>query len=241
MRACSGCRKRKIKCDSATTNIWPCSACTRLKLVCVPPAIGQDGDFNTYDQAEEVAQPVSAVNSIQSPVADVAHQTNHHLQQQPLPYFASSSYPLESMRGYAEDPRLAHPQPYLGGSSQDQQRLYHHDSSLPLGFPTAHGYQQSQQHLPPASTLFPVPLTQNASGGANPESYLQHEQSTAEDLSNALGELKIDESGIGMNPVLSCARTVALGIFLLKKEKKILFQVNIHLVFGAFFSWSCGC
>src|SRR5882672_4521759 len=43
MRACNGCRKRKIKCDAATTNTWPCSACLRLKLVCVPPAIGQDG------------------------------------------------------------------------------------------------------------------------------------------------------------------------------------------------------
>ena len=39
MRACEGCRKRKIKCDAATTNSWPCAACVRLKLTCVPPTV----------------------------------------------------------------------------------------------------------------------------------------------------------------------------------------------------------
>ena len=47
MRACEGCRRRKIRCDSATTNTWPCAACQRLKLHCVPPAGGVDGDFGT--------------------------------------------------------------------------------------------------------------------------------------------------------------------------------------------------
>lgn len=45
MRACEGCRRRKIRCDSATTNTWPCAACVRLKLHCVPPVGGIDGDF----------------------------------------------------------------------------------------------------------------------------------------------------------------------------------------------------
>ncbi|KAL3958407.1 hypothetical protein ACCO45_006569 [Purpureocillium lilacinum] len=49
MRACEGCRRRKIKCDAATTNTWPCSACIRLKLHCVRPN-GYDGsDTTTYD------------------------------------------------------------------------------------------------------------------------------------------------------------------------------------------------
>jgi hypothetical protein len=39
MRACEGCRRRKIKCDAATTNAWPCAACIRLKLNCVPPIV----------------------------------------------------------------------------------------------------------------------------------------------------------------------------------------------------------
>lgn len=43
MRACEGCRRRKIKCDAATTNTWPCSACIRLKLHCVRPNGQYDG------------------------------------------------------------------------------------------------------------------------------------------------------------------------------------------------------
>ena len=39
MRACEGCRKRKIKCDAATTNSWPCASCVRLKQSCVPPSV----------------------------------------------------------------------------------------------------------------------------------------------------------------------------------------------------------
>ena len=39
MRACEGCRRRKIKCDAATTNSWPCAACVRLKLGCIPPTV----------------------------------------------------------------------------------------------------------------------------------------------------------------------------------------------------------
>ena len=44
-RACDGCRKRKIKCDGALQNgPWPCGACTRLKLKCVPPTLDADDE-----------------------------------------------------------------------------------------------------------------------------------------------------------------------------------------------------
>lgn len=45
MRACDGCRKRKIRCDGALQNgPWPCGACVRLKLKCVPPTLDPDDD-----------------------------------------------------------------------------------------------------------------------------------------------------------------------------------------------------
>lgn len=45
MRACDGCRKRKIRCDGALQNgPWPCGACVRLKLKCIPPTLDQDDD-----------------------------------------------------------------------------------------------------------------------------------------------------------------------------------------------------
>lgn len=49
MRACEGCRRRKIKCDAATTNTWPCAACVRLKLPCSPPTMGFDGNDAVTD------------------------------------------------------------------------------------------------------------------------------------------------------------------------------------------------
>lgn len=55
MRACEGCRKRKIKCDAATTNSWPCAACKRLKLTCVPPLGGIDGEI--VDGTEDAPLP----------------------------------------------------------------------------------------------------------------------------------------------------------------------------------------
>ncbi|KAG7102877.1 hypothetical protein HYQ44_016965 [Verticillium longisporum] len=53
MRACEGCRRRKIKCDAATTNTWPCSACIRLRLHCVRPNGQYDGtsDSGAYDSS----------------------------------------------------------------------------------------------------------------------------------------------------------------------------------------------
>nr|POF07874.1 cutinase transcription factor 1 alpha [Quercus suber] len=43
MRACDGCRRRKIRCDGALQNgPWPCGACARLKLECVPPTLDPD-------------------------------------------------------------------------------------------------------------------------------------------------------------------------------------------------------
>lgn len=53
MRACDGCRKRKIRCDGALQNgPWPCGACVRLKLKCIPPTLSDaDDDESTPDSA----------------------------------------------------------------------------------------------------------------------------------------------------------------------------------------------
>ena len=52
MRACDGCRKRKIRCDGALQNgPWPCGACVRLKLKCVPPTLDADDELPTPDGA----------------------------------------------------------------------------------------------------------------------------------------------------------------------------------------------
>ncbi|KID70489.1 Transcription factor, fungi, partial [Metarhizium hybridum] len=79
MRACEGCRKRKIKCDAATTNTWPCSACIRLKLHCVRPNGYEGSDTTTtYDtildpsaQFQQMSLPGQAGHDSSKPIPDV--------------------------------------------------------------------------------------------------------------------------------------------------------------------------
>src|ERR1700712_1670399 len=69
MRACEGCRRRKIKCDAATTNTWPCAACTRLKLTCVPPTVSYEKEstspgVHTFELQGGDMFPISPVSGI---------------------------------------------------------------------------------------------------------------------------------------------------------------------------------
>lgn len=176
MRACNGCRKRKIKCDAATTNAWPCSACTRLKLVCVPPTIGQEGESSGRNSEAYGPHSVDTFNA-------------------PDPPQSLSSYAM--------------PQPYRGGAPHGQAIPQYNDGIgafshyAPATIPTqpglfhprppqetlSHDSYQSQQ-------LFSVPQAQ-AVGTTERIDYGDNEHSTAENLSEVLGELKIDETGIG--------------------------------------------
>ncbi|PGH18510.1 hypothetical protein AJ80_04480 [Polytolypa hystricis UAMH7299] len=180
MRACNGCRKRKIRCDSASTNTWPCSACTRLKLVCVPPAIGQDADLSSYGQAPEPnkqqAHPIGPPNldpmipnTSQSPLSGI-----------------TTSDPLGGV-GYSDDPRLYQMQSYLA-HSQDPRGLYPDVHSSHLG--------TIQHSLPHPTTVFPTPPSQQSIANVDTGSSPGHDQSTADGLSDALGELRIDETGV---------------------------------------------
>ncbi|BCS21388.1 uncharacterized protein APUU_21820S [Aspergillus puulaauensis] len=172
MRACNGCRKRKIKCDAATTNTWPCSACTRLKLVCVPPAIGQDGDFSSGQGPE--GYPPNSLDTLNAP------ESSHSL----------SSYAI--------------PQPYRDGVSPHGQTIPHYNDgvgSFPSYAPDPVSSQSSlYENRPPHSSyhpqqMFPVPHAQTI-GTTEGVDLGDHEHSTAENLSEVLGELKIDETGI---------------------------------------------
>lgn len=167
MRACSGCRKRKIKCDAATTNTWPCSACTRLKLVCVPPPIGQDGE--SAGQGVE-SDPTSSVGT--SGVLDPSPQ----------------NFPMPQSFRESGRPAVGSISPYNDGIGTFQQ------------FPQTHHSQPSVYSTPPHQTYQPqvFPGSQAQSLGTSDNDFLvENDQSTAENLSEVLGELKIDETGIG--------------------------------------------
>ncbi|RAL07481.1 Zn(II)2Cys6 transcription factor [Aspergillus homomorphus CBS 101889] len=176
MRACNGCRKRKIKCDAATTNTWPCSACTRLKLVCVPPTVGQDNDYFAGPSIEpNPAGSLTTSNAPESSASSFAvsqgfrdngqHTAGHiHSYNDDLSVYAQFAQPAPSQAGT-----------YDLRSSHIPVSVSHHAYQQPPGFTDEHA--------------------QNF-GAADRDVFSEHDPSTAENLSEVLGELRIDESGI---------------------------------------------
>jgi hypothetical protein len=164
-----------------------------LKLVCIPPTIGQEGDFGSQDQGPDTSQPLTgALHVLQHVVTqpEIVRHANPPLQPHHS-YLTTTNYSVNNMRGYADDPRLAHPQPYIGSTTQDQRGLYVHDSSLQMGMPSNQAFQHPQ---PPVSNMYSIPPVQASSHMGSEDHY---EQSTAKELSEALGELRIDETGVG--------------------------------------------
>lgn len=174
MRACNGCRKRKIKCDAATTNTWPCSACNRLRLVCVPPTIGQDGEFGPDGQSYE------SVEAGPSATAETSHPTFPA----PPTYRDTNQPTMGSMPSY--DGMNMYSQFVPAPASQPA--MYNDLRSPPIVMPQT--YQQS--------SVFSRPPPSSLGAASDHGVYAESEQSTAENLSDVLGELKIDETGIGM-------------------------------------------
>ncbi|PGH13113.1 hypothetical protein AJ79_03820 [Helicocarpus griseus UAMH5409] len=186
MRACNGCRKRKIKCDAATTNTWPCSACTRLKLVCIPPTIGQDGDYSSHGQIPESSQQPPSLNVLRPTGLDI---TGHNIPHQSHLIDRTHHQPMGSVRGYNDDSRLYQAQPYLG-QVQNPGHMYQGITPphlVPLQHPQVYQHPPSQYSTSPSQPLVP---------SLDTSAYAKSEHSNADDLTDALGDLKIDEAGI---------------------------------------------
>jgi hypothetical protein len=183
MRACEGCRRRKIKCDAASTNTWPCSACTRLKLHCIPPTGGNDqeyaGSASLTDSEELVEYSIPQSHGMNA----MHSQPRSSHQYTVLPTISTT----ESISQYA---RLNIPY-QLGSYSYSpdgfrDQYLVQDQAPFPTSNPMIQQSHAYYQHQPPA----PVRHDSTVSSSGT-------EHSAAEELSEALGDLKIAEIGIG--------------------------------------------
>lgn len=185
MRACEGCRRRKIKCDAATTNTWPCSACIRLKLHCVPPTVNYDRDF-----------PVGSQNNFEQERGDFEGTNNDEEYQQHL-----------AMQQHLAAQQQKHGQSMYqqGVSYSDGVNMYQPmQQTMPYVDP-----QQSHQGMPYGTmqpvvsgldaqypqAMYPTPPIHQAPA-ESPESY-NTEQYGQQDLADLLGELKMNEAGTG--------------------------------------------
>jgi hypothetical protein len=189
MRACEGCRRRKIKCDAATTNAWPCAACIRLKLNCVPPTVSYDKDFNgsqgfELDSKLDYASPDEHSQHDYQPHQQMAHGMHHQMA-------PTISTPVSAM--YQTSPYA---------NQQSQESLQYQSMSQPqvvqqtMSYAAPQAYSQSSAP-PPAMTMTP------------PESEPSWRSDSVSNITDALGELKIDHTAIGEQEAEACRDTNA--------------------------------
>lgn len=186
MRACEGCRKRKIKCDAATTNTWPCSACIRLKLQCVPPTVSYDRDFSStgqhYPEPERVNYDAGSSDDDYHNQVQQQHMNGTSKNIPPI-YSQQPSY--SNAVGVFQSGHYGEPHP-----NHNQQHMQYSHLQTPVSIMDQHP-QYSPQHVFPGAPL-PQPM-----GPESPESYEQ-DQYGQQNLADLLGELRMNEAGTGM-------------------------------------------
>ncbi|KAI9740988.1 MAG: hypothetical protein M1834_002699 [Cirrosporium novae-zelandiae] len=185
MRACEGCRRRKIKCDAATTNTWPCSACTRLKLTCVPPTIKYEHD-NAIGQQQHIDN--NSTKNLQNHT-----ESNEHSRQVPVQsHFVTESRPPQGLSTppVTYGPGIPDYQPtHYAGTSNNQNSVYPDLHTSHMNMHTTPYTNQPLYQPPPPQPIQP-------SSGGEVDGYYHQDSSTASTLSDVLGELKIDETGV---------------------------------------------
>lgn len=205
MRACEGCRRRKIKCDSATTNTWPCGSCTRLKLACVPPTLNFEQDASqpgmiAFDMDHHDDYPTIPIGHISD------YAARQHFATTAAAYPPTmASVPMQQHMGYATNMPMF-----------QQQYMNHGAPSLPLQYmPMNPAMLQTQnisqpqliQHnlpqppiTPQTDTYYndvkpPPPAKDGAWLSPSLTSPSISSSSLADGLSEAMGDLKISLTG----------------------------------------------
>ena len=184
MRACEGCRRRKIKCDAATTNAWPCAACVRLKLQCVPPTVNYNRPHTQPGHVTGLEGVLDFDNSGSSGEEDYGQgsmvQNVYQLGSGPE-MIGSSHTPYSGSMGATYTPSYS--------DHSDSHLQYDPVTSVPLGTSGPSYHSQTSFHLPGINSV-QMPEKSNTW----PQS---HDEVSAANLSDVLGELKIDETGVG--------------------------------------------
>jgi hypothetical protein len=189
MRACEGCRRRKIKCDAATTNSWPCAACTRLKLNCVPPTVSYEKDSNTPGVHTFELQTTDDYPTI--PVGNISDYQRQPTISQPQHGHGPVGMHTQVQSQYAEPLPVYQPTPFMTATTGQD--------ALQYSLPTTSLPQQDMKYQEVYSTPPSVSRTVSAmeTGWKSEAGVVGSITSTAEVLSDAMGELKIDHLAIG--------------------------------------------
>lgn len=184
MRACEGCRRRKIKCDAATTNTWPCASCVRLKLQCVPPTVNYDRTHLGSGNLSGLERVLDFDNSSGSGDEDYPQHTS-------APQIFELDNPQETLPhqgSYYGGLGVFHSPPYSERAPSQHDFPYDDVPAIPLRMSEGSFQHPSSFATTNGSTL-PSSETSPIWSG---------EHCSVAGLSSILGKLKIDESGVGM-------------------------------------------
>lgn len=179
MRACEGCRRRKIKCDAATTNTWPCSACVRLKLHCVPPMVQYDRDFAPSQPLE---QDTNGEFDNSSGSGEEEHSSGYHIAGKP------NRAPLPNYQ--------------LGRDGSNTYRNIsppsHHGSHRPPPLSFSGVPSGAAIDPPPLSAIhYSTPVYQTQSVLRPHDQWAGDDYASTAHVSGVLGQLKIEDDGVG--------------------------------------------
>ncbi|KAF2836339.1 hypothetical protein M501DRAFT_940292 [Patellaria atrata CBS 101060] len=181
MRACEGCRRRKIKCDAATTNSWPCAACIRLKLHCVPPSINYEKDFNPTSQTFELGRN-SEYETITGTADDYQRQL---IAQQQLVSDTSPPLSHQQQVAYSDGARDFQTSSYVEGPQAHDVLAY--SGIQPVQMPQQDlRYQSQPLYSAPSANSY---TTTDHDGIWRPDV-------TPTSLSDAMGDLKISQDAV---------------------------------------------
>lgn len=183
MRACEGCRRRKIKCDAATTNTWPCAACVRLKLHCVPPSLNYDRTHGggTYSGLEGVLDfDHSSASGDDDHYGHAGDATQYF-------HYGNPSDPMPNPQDVYGQQLAGYSGPEHAERDLDEATFsYNTVAPMPMTLPETY---QNPAVFQPVNTTPPQPLVN--------ENSWENDHHTASDLSDVLGELNIKENGVG--------------------------------------------
>ena len=184
MRACEGCRRRKIKCDAATTNSWPCAACVRLKLSCVPPSLNYDrvhGGGGSYSGLEGV---------LDFDHSSASGEDDHYVQHGEPTHFYDFGHPNDS----AHNPQVGYG--HHLGSFNTPAHVERHPSHSNFGYEPVTSMPMTLPETYQTPTAFQA-INVPPPPAPNHDSNRTNDQHSATDLSDVLGQLSIKENGVG--------------------------------------------
>ena len=181
MRACEGCRRRKIKCDAVTTNQWPCASCVRLRANCQPPTVSHERTHTGGGQLLGLERVLDFDQSDGSAEDDYNYEVGNSQ------LFDLQTASVQTQGPYSAGLGSFHTPPFSEKAYSQHELGYDEVQPMPLQMSDS-PYNAQEIFHPPQSA--PLPTSNSTLWSSEPIN--------AANLSNLMGGLGIANDGVGM-------------------------------------------